>query len=992
MLTLRTIGALVIVYSLAHDASAFDGPPSAEAAASAVTAKDESTLATSPKDRQIPPAELAAAVPLAPPEKIAMERDYRLVPMTPEEMQARQANNPKKDGALVRMQIDHSVPLSADSNLPNHYYYHGEPVPLALDKNRIAVRVATGVDLGQAHARTPEALGLHVTDAAAIGIEGWSLVTLAQPLVDHADANSKINAALQAGTVEFASPVFKSPVIADGWIAFAPDVLVRFKPEHGQRAAGALAELAGDFQIKEQNFGGMAGAFRLSGTPKNGFEVLAAANRLAKDPRVKWAEPQMTFSGRGDIEPNDPEMGNLWGLINTGQGIFGSWGTNDMDMDADEAWEISRGISSVRVLVIDTGVQQDHPDINQDGGRDFTGGQADGVAGGGPMNACDHHGTAVAGCISARWNNNTGVVGIAPLSRVVSARCMVANTPTCGPGWTADTTWTVNALNWAVNNGIQVSNNSNSYGATSDALDDAYLNAYESGMTHFASTGNSGASSIAYPASADTVNAVGNITNTGARNGSSQWGTGIDFSAPGTSIRTTDRTGSVGYDSTDYAWVNGTSFASPYAAGVAALVKTTHPNWNPINIETAMKSGATDLGSFSYDTTFGWGLVNAFRGITIFGPGNDVCTNPTVITGTVYTPGTIFTYSATTSGFYEPSESCEAGNVGVSNSVWYSFTPPANGTIDVNTWGSDYDTVLSVFDGCNFYLGTTPLWFATQLGCNDDNSGTLQSQILGIPVTGGQEYRIKVADYDTAPGGGQLDFDLYFYYGAPANDSCLNRTPIPSAPGSNTMPWVFTGAATVSPGTCTELWEYGCGHPDGNSNSVYYSFVPTASGSLSADTFGSDYDTVLTIIDGSGFSNPCGEYWQGQDGPICVNPIDFGYYTCNDDSYNPEFYYQSVVANYPVNAGWPYVIKVSDYNPANGGGWLRLNTYFVVAPIPGDVNSDGAVNLTDVPYMIDALLNPGGCGGCNMALADMNGDAAADGADLQLFVGAVLGM
>lgn len=918
--------------------------------------------------------------------------DYRPVPLSAQEISARAANNPKADGALLMSQLDLTGLSGNDPAAPNFYYYHGQPIPLELHADRLAIRTAEGVDLNQASNRTEQAIGLAITATEPTGVDRLSFVKLSRPLTDCTDATAKIESAIQTGRVEFASPVFKSPLIPDGWIIIAPDILVRFKSQHATRAAGALAELAQGYQIKEQNFGGMPDAFRLSGTPKNGFDVLAAANRLAQDPRVKWAEPEMTFSGLSDIYPNDTEFGSLWGIENTGQGINGTWGTNDMDMDGNEAWNVTRGNSGVQVLVIDTGVQQDHPDINQNAGRDFTTGAADGIAGGGPANACDNHGTAVAGCISARFNNSLGVVGIAPLCRVVSARCMIANTPTCGPGWTTNNTWTVNALNWAVNSGIEVTNNSNAYGASSTAIDDAYLNAYENGLTHFASTGNSGAASIAYPASADTVNAVGNLTQTGARNATSQYGTGIDFSAPGTNIRTTDRTGSAGYDTTgDYAWVNGTSFASPYAAGVAALVKVAHPSWNPINIETAIKSGATDLGSNSYDTTFGWGMVNAHRAITIFGPVNDECTDPIIITGTSYNPGSIFTYSATTSDYYEPSESCEAGNVGVSNSVWYSYTPPANGTIDVNTWGSNYDTVVSVFDGCGIYIGTLPIWFPNQLACNDDINGTLQSEILGVPVNGGQEYKIKVSDYNTASGGGELFFDLYFHYGAPANDSCLNRTPIPGAPGTNHMPAVYTGAATVSPGTCTELWEYGCGHPDGNSNSVYYSFVPTTSGSLTVDTFGSNYDTVLMVVDGAGFSNPCGEYWQGRDGPICVNPIDFGYYVCNDDS-GGVYYYQSLISNYPVNAGWPYVIKVSDYNPNSGGGWLYLNTTLVAAPMMGDVNGDGAVNVSDVPYMVNAQIDPGNCPGCNMGLADMNGDTLVNGGDLQLFVNAILGI
>ncbi|HKQ48262.1 MAG TPA: S8 family serine peptidase [Phycisphaerae bacterium] len=967
--------SLSVFAQVAADTPRITDSPEASKAKALLHDSRKATFARAPAETMESPAALQQA-------KDAPVVEFPLVPLTPDEIRARNENNPKTDGALTLSHLDLSTPMSVDVNVPNYYYYHGQPIPLPLDKDRLAIRVAAGLDLSDAQARS-RALGIEVSDVKPTGIERWNLVTLTQPLADLADGRRKIEAALQAGSVEFASPVFKSLLLPDGWIAMAPDVLVQFKEEHGARAASALGELAAGFQIKQENFGGMANAYRLAGAARNGFEVLAAANRLAQDPRVKWAEPEMYFTGRGDIFPNDPEWGNLWGIRNTGQTVNGTAGTDDMDMDGDESFNISLGNSGVRVLIIDTGVQQNHPDINQNAGRDFTGGEADGVAGGGPVNACDNHGTAVAGCVSAHFDNGTGIVGIAPSSRVVSARCMVANL-TCNNLWSGSNTWTVNALNWAVNQGILITNNSNSYGTTSDAIDAAYLNAYNNGQTHFASSGNNGTAAIAYPSSADTVNAVGNLQQDGTLNPTSQTGTGLDFSAPGTNIRATDRTGANGYNNaSDYAWVNGTSFASPYAAGVAAIVKAAHPTWGPINIETAMKSGAIDLGASGYDTTFGWGFVNAYRSITIFGPSNDECTNAYAIPGTFYNPGSIFTYNATVSNFYEPDESCEAGNVGVSNSVWYSYTPPGNGTIDLNTWGSNYDTVLSVFDGCGAYIGATQIWFPTQLACNDDVDGTLQSRILGLPVNGGQTYMIKVSDYDTTSEGGELFVDLYFFYSSPPNDHCFNRLPIPGTAGTHNMTPLNTTSATVSPGDCYELSEAGCGHPSGNSNSVFYSFIPQVSGTVTMDTYGSDYDTVLTLYNGTAFANPCGD----GNGEFCMGPDDFGYYICNDDSAGG---YQSFVTQ-PVTVGHTFVVRVSDYNPDPGGGWLFLNvTLTPPPPEEGDVNDDGIVSYEDLPYMVDVLIDPANCPPCNLQQADMNDDGFADGKDLQLFVNAVL--
>ena len=144
------------------------------------------------------------------------------------------------------------------------------------------------------------------------------------------------------------------------------------------------------------------------------------ANELATHPLVIFAEPNMVFTGIGGFIPNDPGFPNCWGIHNTGQ--FG--GTPDMDMDGPEAWDLTTGDASTRVVVIDTGVQQDHPDIHQRSGADVT---SDGPGDGGPVNDCDNHGTAVAGCVSAIINNDLGTVGIAPDCQSASVRtgCLV---------------------------------------------------------------------------------------------------------------------------------------------------------------------------------------------------------------------------------------------------------------------------------------------------------------------------------------------------------------------------------------------------------------------------------------------------------------------------------------------------------------------------------------------------------------------------------------
>jgi len=485
---------------------------------------------------------------------------------------------------------------------PCFYVYQGRDVPLVLDARRIAVRFDSGSSAATGPRAAAAAAG---STLRSTGIGEWFLLDLEAPLSGPEDAEFRLEALLAVPGVSFAAPVFVGN--DGGWVVPTDVVLLRFLPEHARSGGALLAGLASDLAPLERDWAGMTGAWRLQARSRNGFEVLAAANRLARDPRVEWAEPDMQFTGRGTLLPNDPGFPNLWGIRNTGQ--FG--GVANQDMDGDLAWGVTTGSSSVRVLIIDTGVDQAHPDLNQVAGSDFTG---QGSPGGGPFNACDNHGTAVAGCVSARINNSLGTVGIAPDCRSVSARTFVS-TLACDGSWNSQAAWTVNALAFGLAQGCRVTNNSNGYGFTSSAIDAQYLSTWNSGVVHFASAMNNGTPAIGYPSSIPVVNAVAALTPTGARAGFSNWGAGLDFSAPGTNVYSTDRTGAPGYNTTDYVFVQGTSFASPYSAGVAALMLSVNPALTSSQLEAKMRPACRDLGAAGYDTDFGWGFVNALNSI-----------------------------------------------------------------------------------------------------------------------------------------------------------------------------------------------------------------------------------------------------------------------------------------------------------------------------------------------------------------------------------------
>ena len=145
---------------------------------------------------------------------------------------------------------------------------------------------------------------------------------------------------------------------------------------------------------------------------------------------------------------------------------------------------------------------------------------------------------------------------------------------------------------------------------------------------------------------------------------------------------------------------------------------------------------------------------------------NDLCVNATAIPSTGPFPytNTQDTSQATTSAD-DPDQGCGQGVN--SNSVWYTFTPDTDGSIDVETCGSDYDTVLSIFDG-------TCGAFGSSLACNDD-SCDLQSQIVGFPVSAGTTYYVEITDYGS-PGGGMLSLTLNFYPGGGISVEVRNQS------------------------------------------------------------------------------------------------------------------------------------------------------------------------------------------------------------------------
>jgi len=272
---------------------------------------------------------------------------------------------------------------------------------------------------------------------------------------------------------------------------------------------------------------------------------------------------------------------------------------------------------------------------------------------------------------------------------------------------------------------------------------------------------------------------------------------------------------------------------------------------------------------------FGGG-VDAF--IAKISDPNDNVADVRTITALPYTD-TVSTTTATTETT-DPTPSCGGGTR--SHTVWYKYTPAANGSLLADTFGSNYDTVLSVWTG-------SPGSF-TSVGCNDDTSGG-QSQVA-LAVTGGTTYYFMVSAWSS---GGTLVFHLARI--SDPTDNFANAAVITTLPFTDTMDTTTATTETSDP-TPT------CGGGKRN-NTVWYTYTPTANGSLVSDTFGSNYDTVLSA-------------WTG-------SPGSFTSVACNDQAGGS----QSQVA-LAVTASTTYYFMVSSYSA--GGG--RLVFHLGVNPVP----------------------------------------------------------
>ncbi len=271
--------------------------------------------------------------------------------------------------------------------------------------------------------------------------------------------------------------------------------------------------------------------------------------------------------------PNDPMLGNQWGLIST---------------RFRGAWSDANG-GTAKVAIVDSGVNSKHPDI----GRIIA--QRDFVEGDSVADDDNGHGTHVTGIAGALTDNGKGVAGGCFECELLIAKVM-------GPiGFTTDSR-IVEGINWSVNQGAEVVNLSLGGSGDSSVLRTAVNRAYSQGAVIVAAAGNEGTNVPQYPAAYSKVIAVSATTTDGRLARFSNRGDWVDLAAPGTDILSTSKSGG-------YHRMSGTSMSAPLVSGLAGLLASRGMSGD--SIRQRMLASAKDLGPAGDDPRFGHGRIDA---------------------------------------------------------------------------------------------------------------------------------------------------------------------------------------------------------------------------------------------------------------------------------------------------------------------------------------------------------------------------------------------
>ncbi|QWU16654.1 subtilisin [Paenibacillus sophorae] len=270
------------------------------------------------------------------------------------------------------------------------------------------------------------------------------------------------------------------------------------------------------------------------------------------------------------------------------------WGIDSIDAEHTFSTVDS---SSIKIAIIDTGVDISHPDLleNIKGGFNSINSKKS-------YNDDNGHGTHVAGIIAAE-HNNIGVVGVVPKANIYAIKAF----DSLGNGYLSDI---IEGINWSINNNMNVINISFGANADSQLLHDIIIKAYEAGIVVVAAAGNDSSSIVNYPAAYPEVISVSAV-DTNFNKASFAPSGKVDVVAPGVNIFST-------YLGSMYAGLSGSSMATPHVTGEAAILLSVPAKADingdgistPYEIKQIIELTATDLGVPGKDNIYGAGFIN----------------------------------------------------------------------------------------------------------------------------------------------------------------------------------------------------------------------------------------------------------------------------------------------------------------------------------------------------------------------------------------------
>ncbi len=328
--------------------------------------------------------------------------------------------------------------------------------------------------------------------------------------------------------------------------------------------------------------------------PEIGVQVITVSGRAtekarayASNPKVQFAEPD--YLAAADSNPDDPWFASQWGLNK---------------IQAPLAWDITTGSSSVCIAILDTGVELNHPDLAGKivASKNFTTSSTANDVGG--------HGTHVAGIAAAITNNKVGVAGLGYNSTIMNVKVL-------GDDGYGSYSWIAQGIIWATDNGAKVINMSLGGTSASSTLESAVNYAWNKGVVVVAAAGNEGTSAPCYPAYYTKTIAVAATDSNDKVTSWSNYGSWVDVAAPGVAIYSTLKGNNYGFGS-------GTSMATPFVSGLAALVFTRVTDINSNNllndeVRAQIEKTCDDIGA----TGISGGRINALKSVQ---------TNTTIVT------------------------------------------------------------------------------------------------------------------------------------------------------------------------------------------------------------------------------------------------------------------------------------------------------------------------------------------------------------------------